>query len=443
MGFSTSCYGVRAPMQPMNPSHSSVDAGALCARASRLLGAGDSLGVLNTLGVLENPHARALRGIALAQLGAHDDALQLLDEASRLFDEAGDASARARALAARAEVRVAQRELGVASAELEFALDALSDVGDARNRAWLLLVRARLSVLAGDLPCASRDVDEARAIGAGADDALVLACAELARSEGLARRLRGAEAYAAAEAARDHAARAEHALLRHETATYAQGLLAPLARVIEAGAADSAASVVELGALLDARGDTFVLDALRRRWIAGRGFDEDLASRTTVFGLLATLVEQHPDAVAADALVARLFDGADADESHRARLKTALARLRRSLGANARVVSEAGALRLCLPDGARLVRVVPWTDDRAGQGASVLEAMLWDGAAWSARSLAVASGMPLRSVQRRLGELVDAGAVRAVGGSRSMRYARCDPRSGFVPQVARMGIARW
>ncbi|MGH8518888.1 MAG: helix-turn-helix domain-containing protein, partial [Panacagrimonas sp.] len=58
---------------------------SLIAAAARALGAGDALGALKRVALRDDPPALALRGIAMAQLGEHRVARDLLRRAARGF----------------------------------------------------------------------------------------------------------------------------------------------------------------------------------------------------------------------------------------------------------------------------------------------------------------------------------------------------------------------
>src|ERR1700732_3145921 len=83
---------------------------SLIAAAARALAAGDALGALKRVGVRDDPPALALRGIAMAQLGEHPRARELLRRAARGFG-AHEELARARCVVAEAEVALAMRDL--------------------------------------------------------------------------------------------------------------------------------------------------------------------------------------------------------------------------------------------------------------------------------------------------------------------------------------------
>ena len=83
---------------------------SLIAAAARALVAGDALGALKRVALREDPPALALRGIAMAQLGEHPRARELLRRAARGFG-AHEELARARCVVAEAEVALAMRDL--------------------------------------------------------------------------------------------------------------------------------------------------------------------------------------------------------------------------------------------------------------------------------------------------------------------------------------------
>ncbi|MEM7309190.1 MAG: helix-turn-helix domain-containing protein [Planctomycetota bacterium] len=420
--------------------------GAPHARGAGALARGEPLAALNAVAGRDDAHALAIRAIALAQLGEHGDARRLLEQVERAFAEGDQPAFRARARAALAELSAAERDLGTALAELEESARELADAGDGVNAAWLKLVRARLLVLLGDVPRARRLIDEVRALADEGDQgggALVRAAAELALAEACARELRAADALAALDRAEGWTRRAGLALLFREIDAQRAGLGRELARIEHRGEV-RAATARDVEALLG-DGDTprrVVLDALRRRLIAPGGAVLDLARRGVPFDLLFELARAWPEPADAGSLVRALFAWDEPDESHLARLKTELARLRALLAradAPVAIEAEGGAWRLAPEGDAEVSLLTPLGEDRA----SLLEALLWDGAAWSARALAAAADRPLRSVQRELGALVDAGRVSALGGSRSMRYARLDPALGFAPQMFLVGISGW
>src|SRR5262245_52770133 len=84
---------------------------SLIAAAASALAVGDALAALKRVALRHDPPALALRGIAMAQLGEHARARELLKRAARGFG-AHEALARARCVVAEAEVALAMRDLG-------------------------------------------------------------------------------------------------------------------------------------------------------------------------------------------------------------------------------------------------------------------------------------------------------------------------------------------
>src|SRR4029450_2964470 len=83
---------------------------SLIAASARALAAGDALGALKRVALRDDPPALALRGIAMAQLGEHPRARELLRRAARGFG-AHEELSRARCVVAEAEVALAMRDL--------------------------------------------------------------------------------------------------------------------------------------------------------------------------------------------------------------------------------------------------------------------------------------------------------------------------------------------
>ena len=74
-----------------------------------------------------------------------------------------------------------------------------------------------------------------------------------------------------------------------------------------------------------------VVDACRRV-VRDAGTVVSLATRPVLFALARTLAEAWPGDVPRDELLARAFRAKHADESHRARLRVEIGRLREALG---------------------------------------------------------------------------------------------------------------
>ena len=171
---------------------------SLIAAAARALAAGDALGALKRVSLREDPPALALRGIAMAQLGEHPRARELLKRAARGFG-AHEELARARCVVAEAEVALAMRDLGGSPRTLAAAAATLEARDDRGNALHARLIAVRRLLLLGR-------IDEAAAALAGLDarglPPSLRAVAELAAAEVALRSLRTAEARAALARAR-------------------------------------------------------------------------------------------------------------------------------------------------------------------------------------------------------------------------------------------------
>src|SRR5512134_499227 len=132
---------------------------SLIAASARALAAGDTLGALKRVSLREDPPALALRGIAMAQLGEHARARELLRRAARGFG-AHEALARARCVVAEAEVALAMRELGGSSRALEVAAATLAARGDPANAAQARLIALRRLILIGRLGDAAAALEQ-------------------------------------------------------------------------------------------------------------------------------------------------------------------------------------------------------------------------------------------------------------------------------------------
>ncbi|HSI58395.1 MAG TPA: helix-turn-helix domain-containing protein, partial [Ideonella sp.] len=197
----------------------------------------------------------------------------------------------------------------------------------------------------------------------------------------------------------------------------------PAARRLCAGS-EQALRLGEVAALLDS--GALVLDACRRGLRAGPEW-RPLARRPVLFVLARALAEAWPGDVDREALIACAFRTHRPDETHRARLRVEIGRLRTLVAALAQVEATARGFVL-RPHGERAVAVLapPIEGDQAS-----LVALLADGEAWSTSALALALGASQRTVQRALVELEAAGRVRAIGRARAQRWL-APPLAGFT-----------
>src|SRR5882757_5307741 len=123
---------------------------SLIAAAARALVVGDVLGALKRVGLRDDPPALALRGIAMAQLGEHSRARELLRRAARAFGS-HEGLARARCVVAEAEVALAMRDLGGSPRALAAASATLEAHADHGNALQARLIAARRLLLIGRL----------------------------------------------------------------------------------------------------------------------------------------------------------------------------------------------------------------------------------------------------------------------------------------------------
>jgi len=392
---------------------------SLIAASARALAAGDALGALKRVALRDDPPALALRGIAMAQLGDHPRARELLRQAARGFGT-HEALARARCVVAEAEVALAMRDLGGPTRTLASAMDTLQAHGDLANAQQARLIAARRLLLIGQL-------DGAAAMLAPLDGQrlppALSAIAALAAAELALRSLQVDAARASLAHARDAAVRSGIPALAVEVAAMQAALAHPAARRRGPGGdetlrLDEVAALVASGAL--------IVDACRHSLRRGDTWIP-LARRPILFALLRTLAQAWPTDAARDALIAEAFRTRDPDETHRARLRVEIGRLRRLAAPLARIEATARGFVLQPAAAAGLVLLEPPVDG----GPSSLLALLADGAAWSTSALALALGDSQRTVQRALAELEAQGRVRSVGRARAQRWLAA-PLSGFT-----------
>ena len=160
-----------------------------------------------------------------------------------------------------------------------------------------------------------------------------------------------------------------------------------------------------------------VVDACRSMVRAG-GEVVSLAGRPVLFALARALGEAWPGDVSREALIGRVFGGREADESHRARLRVEIGRLRRVLRPLTGLQATTRGFVLT-PGRSQAVAVL--APPVEGDHGDVL-ALLADGEAWSSASLALALGVSARTVQRALEALAGEGRVEAFGRGRSCRW---------------------
>ena len=395
---------------------------SLITAAARALASGDPVGALKRVALRSDPPALALRGIAMAQLGEHGRARALLRGAARAFG-AREALARATCVVAEAEVALASRDLGWGAKALAAARVTLEAHGDRVNAALAWYLEARHLLLVGRL-------DEAERLLAHVDPAPLPPASQAAHElllGGIAvRRIRAKAARAALGRARNAAhAAGIPALIAEVDAAHAM-LDSPAARLLARG--DEKPLLLEEVEGLFASG-AFIVDACRHALRDERTVIS-LATRPVLFALARSLGEAWPHDVPRDSLVLRVFRLKLADESHRARLRVEMARLRAVLRPLAEINATPRGF-LLVPRAAReLVVLAPRIEEKH---AAVL-AFLADGESWSTSALALGLRTSQRTVQRALDSLAAAGKVQSFGRGRARRWL-IPPVPGFATSL--------
>src|SRR5258705_7806418 len=353
---------------------------SLITAAARALAAGDPLGALKRVALRDDAPALALRGIAMAQLGDLVRAKALVRRAARAFGPK-EAVARARCVVAEAEIALVSRDLGWPAKTLDAARATLEEHGDRVNAAHARYLEVRRLLLIGrideaertlaeldpaSLPPASRTVHE-----------LVVAGIGMRRIRTKAARGALARAARAARAARIPAltAEVEHTRLVLNT---------PAARLIASGE-ERLLLLEDVEGLLASK--AFIVDACRHV-VRHAGTVISLAKRPVLFALARALGEACPGDVPRDALIVRAFGSKLSDESHRARLRVEVGRLRSAIRALADVRATKRGFALA-PRRARKVVVLARPVEE--EHAAVL-AFLADGEAGSRSALYIAHG---------------------------------------------------
>jgi hypothetical protein len=391
---------------------------SLITAAARALARGDPLGALNRVALREDAPALALRGIAMAQLGDLARAKALLRNAARAFGPK-EALARARCVVAEAEIALVSRDLTWPAKALDAARATLEAHGDRLNATHARTLELRRLLLIGRLDEAERMLVEldptplSPALRAAHE--LVVAGIAIRRLHTKAARTAFARAERAAREANIPALTAEvegASVVMRTTAArlLARGKERPLLL-------DEVEALLASGAL--------VVDACRHV-VRHAGVVVSLATRPVLFALARALAEAWPADVPRSTLLARAFRAKHADESHRARLRVEVGRLRSELRTLADVSATAQGFALTPRRAREVVVLAPPVEE---PHAAVL-AFLADGESWSSSALAIALGASSRTVQRALDSLAAAGKVQSLGRGPARRWMT-PPVPGF------------
>ena len=391
---------------------------SLITAAARALAAGDPIGALKRVALRSDAPALALRGIAMAQLGDFVRAKALLRNAARLFGPR-EAMARARCVVAEAEIALVSRDLGWPAKALASARVTLEAHGDHVNAAHARTLEARRLLLIGHL-------DEAERLVAETNLAPFPPASRVAHElvvAGIAmRRVRTQAARAALAQAEQAAREADIPALTAEVQSALDVLNAPVARRVGRDG-ERHLLLDDVEAVLAS--DALVVDACRYVVRDARTV-VSLATRPVLFALARALGEAWPADVARSTLIARAFRAKYVDESHRARLRVEVGRLRVELGGLAEVTATQRGFTLKPRAAPETVVLVPPVDEQH----TAMLAFLADGESWSSSALAIALGASARTVQRALEALAEAGKVQSFGRGPARRWMT-PPLPGF------------
>jgi hypothetical protein len=392
---------------------------SLITAAAQALAAGDPLGALDRVALRDDAPALALRGIAMAQLGDLVRAKMLVRRAARAFGPK-EALARARCIVAEAEIALASRDLGWPVKALDAARVTLEAHGDVVNAAHARYLHIRRLLLIGQLDDAQQRLAQ---LDPSTLPPSLRATHELVVAGIAMRHLHSHAARAALIRAGLAAQQSAIPALIAEVESAVQLLDSPAAHVMSNGHARPLL-LDEVEALLAST--SLVVDACRYV-VRGAGMSVALSKRPVLFRLVRTLAEAWPDDASRETLIARAFRLKLSDESHRARLRVEIGRLRAALKPLASIIATRRGFALITQVSPDVVLLTPPVEEKH----AAVFALLADGEAWSSSALALALGNSQRSVQRVLETLAAQGKVQSFGHGRARRWMT-PPVPGFA-----------
>jgi hypothetical protein len=392
---------------------------SLITAAARALAAGDPLGALNRVALRDDAPALALRGIAMAQLGDLVRAKTLLRRAARAFGPK-EAVARARCVVAEAEIALVSRDLGWPAKSLDAARATLEAHGDRVNAAYARFLEARRLLLIGRVDDAERALAE---LDPAPFTPALRAAYELVVAGIAIRRTRTKVARAALARAERAALDAGIAALTAEIESALLVLNTPAARLVASGG-ERLLLLEEVESLQASK--AVVVDACRNVVRDERSVIS-LATRPVLFALARALGEAWPGDVSRDVLLARAFGAKHVDESHRARLRVEVGRLRATIRTLASVSATPRGFTLAPRNEREVVVLARPVEEQHGD----VLALLADGESWSSSALALALGAGQRTVQRALDSLAATGKVQSYGRGRARKWMTL-PVPGFT-----------
>lgn len=392
---------------------------SLIRAAGSALAMGDPLAALNCVALRDDAPALALRGIAMAQLGELGRARVLVSDAARAFGPQ-EPLARAKCLVAEAEIALASRDLGWPARKLNAAREILEEHGDRVNAAHARYINIRRWLLIGRLDEAEHELEAMESAplppALKAVHGLIVAGIAMRRLESRVARDALTQARYASQAAGIPA-------LAAEVESMVELLYLPAARLITMGV-ERWLLLEDVEALMNSK--AFVVDACRYV-VTYRKNVVSFATRPVLFTLLRIMAEAWPNEAARDELIARAFRTKHADDSHRARLRVEIGRLRGLLETLAGVNATSRGFVLAPHDVCEVVVLARPVEEKH---ADVL-ALLSDGESWSSSALALALNSGQRSVQRVLDTLATEGKVYSFGRGRNRRWTT-PPITGFA-----------
>ncbi|WP_029674079.1 HTH domain-containing protein [Bradyrhizobium japonicum] len=391
---------------------------SLITAAARALEAGDPLGALNRVALRNDAPSLALRGIAMAQLGDLARAKALLRSAARAFGPR-EAVARARCVVAEAEIALVSRNLSWPVKALRAARATLEMHGDLANAAHAGHVEARRLLLVGHLDEAERTLAEIRPTPLPPASQVTR---ELVVAGIAIRRLRTKEARTALSRAAHAARLARIPALAAEVDGAKLVLDAPAARLICRGSEHP----LLLGEVERLTTSAALLVDTFHHVVRRQGVVVSLGTRPVLFALARLLAQAWPADVSREMLISGAFRARHADESHRARLRVEIGRLRTKL----KPLADISATRKGFVLAPRKTRDVLVLARPVEEKHAAVLAFLADGEPWSSSALALALGISPRTVQRALEELARSGKVQSFGHGRARRWMT-PPIPGF------------
>ena len=383
---------------------------SLITGAALALAKGDPLGALNRVALRDDAPALALRGIAMAQLGDLERAKLLLRNAARAFGSKQPV-ARARCVVAEAEIALVTRDLAWSRERLNAARQVLEAHADRTNAAYARHLEVRLLLLFGRIDEAEQALDE---LDATHFPPAFRTLHELTLAGIALRRLHTPAARSAIHRAAEAAQQAGIPSLMAEVEKVADVLQTPAARLVGRDG-ERLLLLEEVEALLASK--ALVVDACRYE-IRSEGLVVSLAKRPILFTLARALGEAWPHDIPRDQLIARAFRLKLADESHRARLRVEIGRLRAALRPIADINATSHGFMLVPHRAQDLVVLARPIEEKHG---AVL-ALLADGEAWSSSALALVLATSQRTVQRALDALAATGKVQSFGRGQACRW---------------------